>query len=126
PRLAAVGGLVESAIAPRSPERPLRRDVDRVRVPRINNDLADVLRVLQADVLPRPPAVDRLVHPVPVADAPLAVILTRPDPDDVRVLRIEDNTTDRVRAFVVENRRPGDARVGRLPDSARRNRHEVM
>ena len=43
PGLAAVGRLVEPAIAARSPQRPLGRDVHRVRVARVDQDLADVL-----------------------------------------------------------------------------------
>src|SRR5262249_15587268 len=41
------------------------------------------------------------------------------DPDDAGVLRVEDDVADGVRAFVVENRHPGSAGVGGLPDAAR-------
>src|SRR5581483_6944156 len=53
-----------------------------------------------------------------VGDAALAVVLAGADPDDVRVLRVEGDGADGVRAFVVEDRRPGGAAVGRLPDAA--------
>ena len=52
PGLAAVRRLVEAAIAAGAPERPLRRHVHDVAVRRIDDDLADVLRGLEPDVLP--------------------------------------------------------------------------
>ena len=68
-----------------------------------------------------PPSIG-LVDAVAVADAALAVVLAGADPDDVRVLRIERDAADRVRAFAVEDRRPGGAGVGGLPDAARGHR----
>ena len=43
PGLAAVGGLVDTTVAPRRPQRTNRRDVDGVRVARIDDDVANVL-----------------------------------------------------------------------------------
>ena len=68
PGLAAVGGLVEAAVAARRPQRALRGDVDRVAVLRVDDDAADVLGALEADVRPRPAAVLALVDAVAVAD----------------------------------------------------------
>src|SRR6185295_12882056 len=75
PGLAAVGGLVEAAVAARRPQRALGRHVDGVRVAGIDEDLADVLGTLEPDVLPTLAAVDRLVDAVAVGDAALAVVL---------------------------------------------------
>ena len=119
PRLAAVGRLVESAIAALLPERPLRRDVDRVRIARVDQDFADVFAGLEADIPPRLPAVGALVNAVAVADAALAVVLARADPEHTRVLGVHRDAADRIRALVVEHRRPGGAGVGGLPDAAR-------
>ena len=119
PGLAAVGGLVQAAVAARPPERSLGGDVDDVGVARVDDDLADVLGLLQAHVLPDLAAVVGAVDAVAVADAALAVVLAGADPDDVRVLRDRGRRADRIRAFVVEDRRPGGAGVGGLPDAAR-------
>src|SRR5262249_31639420 len=123
PGLAAVGGLEQAAVAARPPERPLGGDVDDVRVARVEDDAGDVLRLLEAEVLPGLAAVVGAINAVAVADAALAVVLAGADPDDVGVLRVEDDAADRVRALVVEDRRPGGAGVGGLPDAAggRRN-----
>ena len=48
------------------------------------------------------------------------------DPNDAGILRIERVATNRVRTLVVEDRRPGDAGIGRLPHAARRNGREVV
>src|SRR5579859_2145155 len=118
PRLAAVRRLEEPAIAARSPQRPFCRDVDRVGVARIDDDFADMFRILQTNILPRSPAVDRLINAIPVSDTALAVVLARTDPNHVRILRIEYHAADGIRPFVVEYWRPGNASVRRFPDSA--------
>ena len=118
PGLAAVGGLVEAAVAAGAPQRSLGGDVDDVRVARIDDDLADVLGVLQADVLPADAAVARAVDAVAVADAALGVVLAGAHPHGERVVGVEGQAADRVGALVVEDRRPGDAGVGRLPHAA--------
>ncbi len=119
PGLAAVGRLVEAAVAARAPQRAVGRDVDGVRRPRVDGDHADVLGGLEAHVLPGGAAVHGLVDAVAVADAALVVVLAGPDPDDVRVRGIEDDATDGVGALGVEDRSEGRPGVRRLPDAAR-------
>src|SRR5262249_59115205 len=119
PELAAVGGLVETAVAAGRPERPLGGDIDNVAVARIDDDLADVLRPREADVLPRLAAIVGAVDAVAVADAALTIVLARADPDGVGVLRIEGDGADGVGALAIEDGVPGGAGVGGLPDAAR-------
>ena len=52
PRLAAIGGLVQAAVAARVPKWTLRCDEYRVGIVRVYPDLADVLGVLEAHVGP--------------------------------------------------------------------------
>src|SRR5262249_6728781 len=120
------GRLEQAAVAAGAPQRPLGGDVDDVGVARVDQDFADVLGVLEADVLPGLAAVVGAVDAVAVGDAALAVVLPRTDPDDVRVLRVEGDVADRVGALVVEDRRPAGAGVGRLPDAARGGGDVVM
>src|SRR5581483_797844 len=59
PGLAAISRFVESAIAARTPQRSLRRDVNDVRIFRIDRDAADVLRILETNIAPGlPPSSD--------------------------------------------------------------------
>ncbi len=124
PGLPAVRRLVEAAVAAGAPERALRGDVDDVRVLRVDEDLADVLGGLQADVLPALAAVLALVDAVAVADAPLRVVLPRAHPHDVRVAGVDRHAADRVGALAVEDRRPGRAAVVGPPHAARGDRQE--
>src|SRR5207244_9479469 len=94
PILTAVGALVEPAVAAGSPERPLGGHVDDVRVPRVDDDLADMLGLLEAHLLPAFAAVVRAVDAVAVADAALAVVLPGADPDNVRVFLVQDDDAD--------------------------------
>src|ERR1700724_1369679 len=119
PGLAAVGGLVDAAVAAGRPQRPLGGDVDDVGVARIDHDAGDVLRALEAEVLPVPAAVGRPVDAVAVGDAALAVVLAGADPDDQRVVGVDGDAADRVGALAVEDRLEGGAGVDGLPHAAR-------
>ena len=118
PGLAEVDALVDAALAAAAPERTVGRHPDDPRVARIDQDAADVLGLLEPHALPRLAAVERAVEAVAVGDAALVVVLAGADPDDVGVLRVDGQGADRIGAFAVEDRRPGGAGVGRLPDAA--------
>ncbi len=122
PRLAAVGRLVEPSIAARHPERPLRSDIDDLRVTRVDHDPGDVLRGFQADPGKTRPAINRLVEPVAVPDAPLAVVFASADPDHQVIAGIDGDAADRVRPVTVEDRRPGGSGIRGFPYPAGRGR----
>ena len=118
PGLAGIDRLEKAAVPSGRPQRPLGRDVDDVRVPRIDDDVADVLGPLEPHVLPGLAAVTASVDAVAIPDVASAHVLTRPHPHDVGGVRIDRDAADRVGALVVEDRLPRGARVGRLPDAA--------
>ncbi len=118
PGLAGVGRLVQAALTARRPERPLHGDDQPFRVARVDEDLRDVLGRLEPAPLPALSSVATAVDPVAVADVSAADVLPGPDPDRLRVPRVDGDTADRVRALIVEDRCPGGPCVGRLPDVA--------
>ncbi len=122
PGRAAVGGLVQPAIPARAPQRPLRRHEHDIRVPRVDRDHADVLRLLEPELVPVLAAVAGAVHPVAEGHRTLRVVLTRPDPHDLRVARLHRQAADRIGPLPIEHRRPGRTRVPGHPDPARRRR----
>ena len=105
PGLAAIGGLIQSAVAARPPQWPLRGDVDSVGIPWIDGDARDVLGLLQAHVLPRFAAVVGPVHAIAIGHAALAVVLARADPHHVGIPSVYDHRADGVGAFAIEHRR---------------------
>src|SRR5258705_82343 len=117
PGLAAVAGAEDPALlvgAERVPECGDERDV---RVSRINDDGTDVARVAQTEVLPGLAGIERLVYPVAIGDVAARAGLAGADIDDI-VIRV----SDRDRAYrgdllLVEDRLPGAAGVGALPDA---------
>ena len=123
PRLPAVRRLEEPAVAALRPQRPLRRHPDDVGVLRMHDDLRDVLRVPEAEVLPARARVAAAVDAVAEADVPAADVLARAHPDDVGVRGIDRHAADRVRGLLVEERRPGGAGVHRLPHATGAHRH---
>src|SRR5207249_8421562 len=80
----------------------------------------------QTDILPALAAVLRAIDAVAVADAPLAVVLSRADPDDIGILGIKHHGANGIGTFVIKNRRPGGPGVFRFPNAARGDRHIIM
>ena len=89
PGVAAVGGLVEAAIAAGRPQRAIGRDEHDVRIARIDDDAADVLGGLEPEVPPRAAGIVAAIDAVAVADAALVVGLAGADPDGAGVLAID-------------------------------------
>ena len=118
PGLAAVGGLVQAALAAALPERARGRDVHDVGIARVHHDARDVLGELEAHVAEGASAVFALIDAVAVGDAALVVVLAGADPDDGGVLGVDGDPADGVGAVVVEDGRPGGAVVGGRPDAA--------
>ena len=81
-----------------------------------------MLRVPQPGPLPGAAAVATPVDPVAPGHVPPAHVLARPHPHDVRIGRIDGDIADGIGRLVVENGRPGDARVRGLPDATGSNR----
>ena len=84
PGPAAVGRLEHAAFSVAAPEVPHRTDVHRLRIARVDDDGADLLGGLEAEVLPRLAAVDRFVDAVAEPVRLARGRLSRADPDDVR------------------------------------------
>ena len=104
PGFAAVGGLVDAAIAALSPERTLRSDVHDIGVARIDDDAADVFALFEAEVLPAAAAVNRLVDAIAIRDDALRVGFAGADPDRLGTLGVYGDGTDAERTLAVEYR----------------------
>src|SRR6185503_10334043 len=91
---------------------------DAVGVARVDQDAPDLLRVGEADVRPRPPAVRRLVGAVALGDVGAHVRLAGADIEDARVGGREGDGPDGSDGLAVEERAPGAAGVRRLPHAA--------
>src|SRR5262249_31737300 len=112
---AAVGCLVNAPIAAGRPQRALRRDVDDVRVARIDRDLPDVLRIRQTDALPGGSRIRRLIEAVADHGPPRIRVLSAAEPQHIRVARIDDDAAQIEGASAVEDWLPGIATVFALP-----------
>ena len=102
-----------------------RRDQNDVRIARIDDDRADMARVLQADVCPRLSGIGGLVHAVTVGDVAAKAGFTAAGVKNVVVGVGQRNRADRGDALVIEGGRPGHAAVGALED-ATRDRAEII
>src|SRR5262249_14094303 len=85
PRLTAVGGLVDATFFVRTEQTSERRDINRIRVLRINDDTRDGLCLFQPDVSECLAAVGRFIDPVAESGTLAVVRLARADPDDIRI-----------------------------------------
>ena len=126
PGLAAVGGLVQAALAAALPEGAGGGHVHHVGIARVHHDAGDVLGELEAHVAEGAPAVFALIDAVAVGDAALVVVLARAHPDDGGILGIDGDPADGVGAVVVEDRGPGGAVVGGGEDVAGGHGNQVV
>src|SRR5262249_6499516 len=120
PRLAALAGPGPAALPAPRPEVTDRCAVSHVRILRVDDDAADVVRVAQAHVRPGLAGVGGLVDAVAPGDGVARVALAGADPDHVRVRRRHRHVAHAEGALPVEDRDPGVAVVGRLPQAAGR------
>src|ERR1051326_8622877 len=74
--------------------------------------------MLEAEVLPALAAIFGAIDAITPGHAALAVALAGAHPDDIGIMRIEHDSADGVRAFVVKHRLPSDAIVQGLPQAA--------
>src|SRR5262245_65585520 len=81
---------------------------------------------LQTNVLPTSATILRLINTIAIRDAALTVVLARAHPNCQRILWIEDNRANRIRAFVIKHRGPGDAGVDSFPDTPGGDGNKVM
>ena len=118
PRGAAVTRSVDATVRVRAVHVAERRHEDDVGILRMDDDLPDLPRVVEAEVRPGPARVGRLVHSVAVRDLRPHVGFARAHVDDVRVRRGDRDGSDRGDGLRVEYRQPGAPRVRRLPHAA--------
>ena len=118
PRRAAVARTIDAAVRVRAVRMPERGDEDDVGIGRVDDDARDLTRVVEAQVRPIRTGVGGLVHAVAVGDLRPHVRLAGPDINDAGIRRRHRDSADRRHRLRVEDRKPGAARVGRLPDAA--------
>src|SRR5437870_227501 len=92
--------------------------VDEVEIFRIDDDPANLPRVLEANMFPGLAAIGRFVHPVAELDRVAHVGFARADVNDVWILRRNRNRAEGCGVSRIKNRRPGAARIYRLPNAA--------
>ncbi len=119
PGLAAVDGLVQAALLAGAVQPAEGADVDDVGVGGMNDDLADLERLLEAHVAPGLAAVGGLVDAVAVGNRVARVVLAGADPDDIAVRRRHAHVADGHRGLVVELVLEGGAVVDGLQQAAR-------
>src|ERR1019366_6872497 len=118
PRLAAIGGLVQAAVAAGRKKRPLSGHPHDVGVALVDEDFGDVLGVFEPHVLPGAAGVGALVDAVAIADGALGFVLTSAQPDGIGVVRVDGDAAQRVGAAVIEDGIEGDAAIGGFPEAA--------
>jgi hypothetical protein len=89
-----------------------------VRIPRMDDDTAHLLNVLESDMLPRVAAVGRFEDPVADAEIGAVQALTGPDVEDVWVRRGNGYVPYGAGRSIVENWLPCATKIIRLPNPA--------
>ena len=123
PRLSAVDGLVQTAIAAARPQWSLGCDINDPRVTRVDPNHADVLRVFESHPGPGRASIETLIYTITITDVPTADVFTSADPNGIGLVRIDRNATDGIRAFRIENRLPRRTGIDRLPNATAADGH---
>src|SRR5689334_4391787 len=97
---------------------PERSDVDEIGIVGMDDDVADLLRTSEPDVLPGLPAIARLEHAIALRDVGSHVRFAGADVDDARIRRRNRDRPNRPDLLIVEDRAPRPARIARFPDAA--------
>ena len=118
PVRSAVTRAIYTAVRIRAVGVSERCDENEFRIPRIDEDAADLPRVIEADVRPRLACVGGFVDAVAERDLRTHVGLARSNIKHVRIRRRDADCPDRWHGLRVENRIPGAARIFRFPDAA--------
>src|SRR5206468_1449237 len=118
PRATTVARTEHAALLVRGIEMPDGGDEHHRRVARIDGDLSDVLRVLEADVCPRRARIGGLVHPIPEACRVAQRRFAAADVDGIWCRWSDRYRADRCNRLTVEDRTPYASGVDRLPHAA--------
>ena len=119
PGCATVRGTVDAAFRIRPPEVAEGGHVDHVRILRMHAHRADVIGLLEADVLPGAPAIHRLINTVAVRGVAAHAGLAHACVDHVGIgLRDFDGADGGGFELPVGDGTPGQAGIGGFPDAA--------
>src|SRR5258708_6348679 len=95
-----------------------RSHEDAIRIFRIDEDGSDLLRVAQAEMLPRLAAVAAFVNAVAGREIWALETFAAPDVKNIGIRRCDSDRADRAGRLVVENGVPRVAGVGCLPNAS--------
>jgi hypothetical protein len=118
PRRPAVRRLEDPALGVLGIEVTHRRDVDDIRIRRMDRDAGDVVGIAQPHVRPGLAGIGRLVHAVARVGAPRGERVARANPDDVGVRWRHGDVADRQLRLTVEHRLECRPVVRRFPEAA--------
>ena len=119
PRLPTVGGAKDAAFRIGTKRVSDRRDENTIVIARIDDDVADLLRVVEAEVLPAATAVGGAIDAGAVREVLAQLRFAGADVDDVRIRRRHGNRAHGGDVgLAVGHVAPGLPAVRRLPDAA--------
>ena len=118
PTLAAIARTEHTALRVRPIGVTERGDIDEVRIARMHEDLADLLRIGQSRERPRLSGIGGFVYAVALRDIRTHVGLATADIDDPGIGRRNSERADRSNRLAIEDRLPGAAGIAGFPHAA--------
>ena len=126
PDLAPIGGAIDAPLFIGTEDMAEGGDIDEIRILRMNQHLADLAAVLEADVLPGLSGIDGLVDSIAMREVAARAAFAHAGVDDIAVGSSHGNRTHGAGLErVIAERLPGDPRVGGLPHPAAGRPHVV-
>ena len=123
PGLSAIERAINSALSVRAVRMSHGRYKHTIRIVRIDEDGADLLRVTQSKVLPGLAGIGGFVDSISYREIGPAQSFAAAHVNDVRIRRCDRQSPDGAGRLIVEDRSPCVAKVSGLPDTAIVGRH---
>ena len=117
PCFSAVRRFVDAPFVVRSVEATERSDVNDIGVFRMNQDSTNLVRLLESHVFPSGAAIGRFINPIAIGDRVARICFTCSDPNNVGIVGVHCNGTNRNRFLFIKLMRDSRSMVDGLKDS---------
>ena len=116
PMHSAIGGFIDTALLVRTISMPQCADIDDIGVLRVDDDSANVARVLKADMQPGSTSIHRFVHAVAKGEGRPNVGLAGSGINSLRIGRRNRKSANRCDRLPIKDRSPDNTGISRLPN----------
>ena len=126
PSFTTIFSHIYASISTFAPERPIRRNIDNIRIFWMNNDVTNMLRVFKPHIFPWSTTVNRFINPITVCNRSLIIIFTCTNPNYICIIGVYCNTTNRIRRLTIKYWCVINSPVWSFPNTSRGDSYVIL